>query len=95
MTVISRIEICPVSFLSDRVIFWTNWGSYPRIERASMDGEMRTVIVQQKIFWPNGLAIDYPTRLLYFADGNLDHLHFCKYDGSNRKQVISSGEVSW
>uniref|UniRef100_A0A8D1CWI3 Low-density lipoprotein receptor-related protein 2 n=1 Tax=Sus scrofa TaxID=9823 RepID=A0A8D1CWI3_PIG len=80
--------------VNDRVIFWTNWGSYPRIERASMDGEMRTVIVQQKIFWPNGLAIDYPTRLLYFADGNLDHIHFCKYDGSNRKQVISSGEGS-
>ena len=50
-------------------MFWSDWGSHPRIERASMDGSQRTVIVQEKIYWPNGLALDYPNRLLYFMDG--------------------------
>ncbi|KAI4544121.1 hypothetical protein MG293_004387 [Ovis ammon polii] len=75
---------------TDRVMFWSDWGSHPRIERASMDGSQRTVIVQEKIYWPNGLALDYPNRLLYFMDGYLDFIDFCHYDGSNRRQVIAS-----
>lgn len=75
-------------------MFWTDWGRNPRIERASMDGKLRTVIINAKLYWPNGLTIDYPNNMLYFADAYLDFIDFCDYDGNNRKQVVASDLVS-
>ncbi|XP_044525030.1 low-density lipoprotein receptor-related protein 2 [Gracilinanus agilis] len=72
------------------LMFWSDWGKNPRIERASMDGTNRTVIIKDKIYWPNGLAIDYPNKLLYFMDAYLDYIDFCDYDGNHRRQVIAS-----
>lgn len=75
-------------------MFWTDWGRNPRIERASMDGKQRTVIISSKLYWPNGLTIDYPNNLLYFADAYLDFIDYCDYNGNNRKQVLASDLVS-
>ncbi|XP_068936741.1 low-density lipoprotein receptor-related protein 2 isoform X2 [Petaurus breviceps papuanus] len=72
------------------LMFWSDWGKNPRIERASMDGTNRTIIIKDKIYWPNGLAIDYPNKLLYFADAYLDYIDFCDYDGNYRRQVVAS-----
>ncbi|XP_041123031.1 low-density lipoprotein receptor-related protein 2 [Polyodon spathula] len=72
------------------VMFWTDWGQNPRIERASMDGSVRKVILTYKLYWPNGLTLDYPTQRLYFADAYLDYIDYCDYDGNNRKQVFAS-----
>uniref|UniRef100_W5N103 Low-density lipoprotein receptor-related protein 2 n=1 Tax=Lepisosteus oculatus TaxID=7918 RepID=W5N103_LEPOC len=72
------------------LMFWTDWGQNPRIERASMDGTIRRTILTHKVYWPNGLAIDYPTRRLYFADAYLDYIDYCDYDGNNRQQVFAS-----
>ncbi|KAM4859286.1 low-density lipoprotein receptor-related protein 2 [Thomomys bottae] len=78
---------------NEHLMFWSDWGRHPRIERASMDGTARTIIVQDKIYWPCGLTIDYPNRLVYFLDAYLDYIHFCDYDGHNRRHVIASGLV--
>ncbi|MCI4378615.1 hypothetical protein PGIGA_G00218000, partial [Pangasianodon gigas] len=75
------------------LMFWTDWGRNPRIERASMDGKQRTTIITNKLYWPNGLTIDYPNNLLYFADAYLDFIDYCDYDGNNRKQVLASDLV--
>jgi hypothetical protein len=42
------------------IMFWTDWGEVPKIERAGMNGDpsTRKVIVHENIFWPNGLAVD-------------------------------------
>lgn len=76
---------------SARWLFWTDWGENPRIERSSLDGKERTIIIKSKIFWPNGLTIDIPTRRIYFADSKLDYIDFCNYDGTGRQQVSTSG----
>ncbi|KAH8026378.1 hypothetical protein HPB51_020362 [Rhipicephalus microplus] len=49
---------------TDGLLFWTDWGDVPKIERASMDGNLTTrkVIVREDIFWPNGLTVDYEAR---------------------------------
>ena len=39
-------------------MFWSDWGSVPRIERAGMDGSHRAIILQKTLSWPNGLTID-------------------------------------
>ncbi|XP_023355035.1 low-density lipoprotein receptor-related protein 2 isoform X2 [Sarcophilus harrisii] len=75
------------------LMFWSDWGRNPRIERASMDGTNRTVIIKDKIYWPNGLAIDYPNKLLYFMDAYLDYIDFCDYNGNHRRQVVASDLV--
>lgn len=75
-------------------MFWSDWGHHPRIERASMDGSMRTIIVQNKIALPCGLTIDYPNRLLYFMDSYLDYIDVCDYYGHHRRQVVASDLVS-
>ncbi|KAG7227889.1 hypothetical protein INR49_013683, partial [Caranx melampygus] len=75
------------------LMFWSDWGQNPRIERADMDGAMRRVIVSTKLYWPNGLALDYTTRRVYFADAYLKYIDYCDYDGNNRHQVMASDMV--
>lgn len=78
---------------STYLMFWTDWGQNPRIERANMDGAGRQVIVSTKLFWPNGLALDYTTRRVYFADAYLKYIDYCDYNGNNRYQVMASDMV--
>ena len=72
-----------------RVLFWTDWGDHPRIERVNMDGTNRTSILTSKIFWPNGLTLDLPTKRVYFADSKVDYIDYCNYDGTGRRQVLA------
>ncbi|XP_003373299.1 putative Low-density lipoprotein receptor domain class A [Trichinella spiralis] len=73
-----------------RLMFWSDWGMKPKISRASMDGSDPTVILDVKIYWPNGLALDLPTKRLYFSDSKLDYIEYCNYDGKDRYQVLAS-----
>ena len=74
-------------------MFWTDWGKNPRIESAGLDGSDRQVIVSEKLYWPNGLDLDLPTKRVYFADGRLDYIEYCNYDGSGRRQLIANDHV--
>lgn len=66
----------------------TTAGPNPKIERAYMDGSERKVIATEGVFWPNGLAIDYPAGKIYWADAKHHVIESCHYDGSNRKKVV-------
>uniref|UniRef100_A0A914GSI0 Low-density lipoprotein receptor-related protein n=1 Tax=Globodera rostochiensis TaxID=31243 RepID=A0A914GSI0_GLORO len=74
------------------LMFWTDWGQHPRIERANMDGTDRTILVSTKIYWPNSIALDFTTNRVYFADSKLDYIDFVDYDGKSRTQVIASSK---
>lgn len=76
-------------------MFWSDWGQNPRIERAFMDGTVRSAIISTKLYWPYGLALDYTTQRLYFADAYLKYIDYCDYDGKNRHQVMASDMVSF
>ncbi|XP_059057986.1 low-density lipoprotein receptor-related protein 2 [Achroia grisella] len=73
-----------------RLLFWTDWGERPRLERAGLDGSGRATLVSTKLYWPNGLALDTATRRVYFADSKLDYIDFVNYDGSGRRQVLAA-----
>ncbi|KIH52427.1 Low-density lipoprotein receptor repeat class B, partial [Ancylostoma duodenale] len=64
------------------LMFWTDWGQNPHIERANMDGTDRKIIVNTKIYWPNTIALDLTTDRVYFADSKLDYIDFVNYDGT-------------
>ena len=69
-------------------MYWTDWGNSPKIERASMDGSSRSVIVSTELGWPNGLTLDYSTQTLYW-----DKLEKSNVDGSMRTRLISPTNV--
>ncbi|XP_041374759.1 low-density lipoprotein receptor-related protein 2-like [Gigantopelta aegis] len=73
-----------------RFLFWSDWGQKPKIERSGLDGSGRMTIINDRIFWPNGLAIDLPNKRIYFADARMDFIDFCNYDGSGRHTVFSN-----
>lgn len=71
----------------DGVLFWADWGPPARIETAHMDGNKRKVLVNTAILYPTGLAIDYTTKRLYWADPKMMTVETVKYDGSDRHIV--------
>ncbi|KDR08547.1 Low-density lipoprotein receptor-related protein 6 [Zootermopsis nevadensis] len=75
------------------IMFWTDWGEVPKIERAGMNGDptTRKVIVHENIFWPNGLTVDFDAQLVYWLDGRLKFIEVMDYEGRNRRTVIKEG----
>lgn len=50
-----------------------------------MDASNRLVIISSDLTWPNGLAIDYESQRLYWADAGMKTIEYASLDGSNRK----------
>lgn len=68
-------------------MYWTDYGTVVRIERASMDGSSRTSLHTTELSRPYGLTIDYDTQTLYWVDYTLDKLESSNTDGTNRTVV--------
>ena len=71
-------------------MYWTDWGTVAKIERASMDGTSRSVLHRTNLVWPNALTLDYPTQTLYWMDASLDKLESSSVDGSNRRLLSTT-----
>lgn len=52
-------------------LYWTDWASPAKIERATLGGNFRTAIINSSLLIPNGLSLDYDERMLYWADASL------------------------
>ena len=68
-----------------RWMYWTDYGSLDKIERASMDGKSRTVLHSTGLSTPYGLTLDFDTQTLYWTDYTLDTLESSNADGTNRR----------
>ena len=71
-------------------MYWTDWGSNPKIEQAAMDGSSRRSVITGNLGWPNGLTIDRSTNRLYWADAKLDKIEVSDLTGANRRLIVSS-----
>ncbi|XP_048001348.1 prolow-density lipoprotein receptor-related protein 1 [Leguminivora glycinivorella] len=74
-------------------LFWSDWEqSAPRIERCSMAGRNRTVVVQVDEIadgaWPNGITLDHVATRLYWIDAKSDSIHTTLYDGTGYQLVL-------
>ena len=76
-----------------RLMYFSDWGTVGRIERASLSGSNRTVIHNTSLVWPNALTLDIPTQTLYWADANLDKVEMSNADGTNRVLLVRFGVV--
>ena len=60
-----------------RIMFWTDWGVDPKIERANLDGTNRVVIVTEDLIYPNGLALDFgQERIFWCGTGRIESTDF-------------------
>ena len=53
-----------------------------------MNGTYRAVIVNSSLVWPNGLAIDYQSRQLYWCDGKTGKVETSDLLGGNRRILL-------
>ena len=72
-----------------RYMYWTDWGSSARIERAFMSGTGRRSIISTSLQWPNGLAIDFRQLKLYWTDAGYDKIERSNLDGSYRQVLCT------
>ena len=70
-------------------MYWTDWGKVPKIERAALDGSDRTVLVNTSLGWPNGIAIDYETRMIYWGDAKTDKIEASDLNGRQRRVLVN------
>ena len=85
--------VCDKYFFVHRLMYFTDWGSVGRIEKASLTGANRTVIHNTSLVWPNALTLDIPTQTLYWADASLDKVEKSGVDGRNRVLLAQRGVV--
>ncbi|KAG8234143.1 hypothetical protein J437_LFUL007509 [Ladona fulva] len=71
-----------------RYLYWTEWGEKPKIERAYLDGSERRIVVSRDLGFPNGLALDYTAKHLYWADALKDRIETSDLRGQNRKKLV-------
>lgn len=74
-----------------RFMYWSDWGSPAKIERASMDGKNREILHNTTLYWPNALTLDISTERLYWADAKYHTLESSNADGSGRRTILSDG----
>ncbi len=72
-------------------MYWSDWGVYPKLERAKLDGTKREILINTSIVWPNGLVIDHQQRRLYWADAKLDKIESCGLTGAHRVILTREG----
>ena len=73
-----------------KLMYWTDWGSKPKIEKAGLDGSNRALVVATNLVWPNMVAIDYTDNRLFWTDSRLDRISSCGLNGEDVRIVLSS-----
>ncbi|CAI8030562.1 Low-density lipoprotein receptor-related protein 4 [Geodia barretti] len=72
-----------------RFMFWTDWGSDPKIERADMDGENRMSIVTVDLLQPFGITVDYDSLRIYWCDSGSNSIQYASLDGNGRNVLLT------
>ena len=71
-------------------IYWTDV-TLKLLARAFPNGSSVEVIAHTDVVTPDGLAVDYIGRILYWADTGTSKLEVARLDGSFRKSLITTG----
>lgn len=77
------------------LMFWSDGGSVPKIERAWMDGSKRRTIVVAGLGRPECLAMDYNMdHTLYWVDSKLNVIESADSNGERRHQILRGDSTS-
>ena len=72
--------------LFDRWLYW-NDNFLNKIEKASMDGRNRTVIINTNVPITHSLTLDYKEQTLYWIDSDYRVLESSTVNGTNRRTI--------
>jgi len=75
-------------------MFWTDWGSSPKIETAYLNGENRHPIISSTLGWPNDITLDHSTQKIYWVDAKIDRIETADYSGNNRTVLFSQPGIN-
>ncbi|XP_052130857.1 prolow-density lipoprotein receptor-related protein 1 isoform X2 [Frankliniella occidentalis] len=81
----------PTSVVVDPVqglLFWSDAGKQPRIERAGLDGSNRKVLVNSGVTAINDITLDFQHHKLYWCDSSTHKIERVNYDGSHREVLL-------
>jgi low density lipoprotein-related protein 2 len=84
-TFILQIAVNPIKGF----LYWTDYGQFPKIERAFLDGTGRKPIVTTSISTPRDITIDHATNDVYWVDSVIDSIQSVNYLGGNRRDIRS------
>lgn len=73
-----------------RLLYWIDYGQYPRIGKAHLDGSDWKTVVSSGISNPRDLTIDMLTHDVYWVDSKLDQIQKVSYSGGNRQLIRSN-----
>lgn len=76
------------------LLFWTDYGSAPKIESSDLLGRNRKTIIASSIFKPVAIDIDITKNIIYWVDETFWTIEYCNLDGSNRNVLIQDNFVS-
>ncbi|XP_071207676.1 low-density lipoprotein receptor-related protein 1 isoform X2 [Salvelinus alpinus] len=65
------------------LMYWSEVGSDPQIERSGMDGSERKVVLTRGLSWPVSLSVDTLTDRIYWADEKLQCIGSVSLEGHN------------
>lgn len=68
-------------------MYWTEIGYQSTIQTALMEGTKRSIVVQDKLKWPVGLALDAPAKRLYWCDLKLKRVESISLDLRDRHLI--------
>lgn len=66
-------------------MFWSDWGTRPKIEKATMHGENRQSIISSNLRWPNGITIDVTGSKIYWTEAGNKKIEVANFDGTGRQ----------
>ncbi|XP_060092507.1 low-density lipoprotein receptor-related protein 2-like [Heteronotia binoei] len=69
----------------DGLMYWSEIGSEPQIEQASMDGSSRRVLINTGLGWPTSITIDLLGWRIFWVDDKLHCFGSADLDGSDVK----------
>nr|XP_049706722.1 low-density lipoprotein receptor-related protein 2 isoform X3 [Helicoverpa armigera] len=73
-----------------RLLYWIDYGQYPRIGKAYLDGSNWQTVVSSGISNPRDLTIDMLTHDVYWVDSKLDQIQKISFNGGNRQLIRSN-----
>ncbi|XP_054842683.1 low-density lipoprotein receptor-related protein 2-like isoform X2 [Eublepharis macularius] len=69
----------------DGLMYWSEIGSEPQIEQASMDGSNRKILISTGLGWPTSITLDLLSWRIFWSDDKLRCFGSAYLDGSNIK----------
>lgn len=63
------------------------------IKSFTQDGAERKVVVDSKIVYPYGVAVDYPNRHIFWVDTYLDYIERADFEGRGRRTVLRGSPI--